>query len=74
MNGLLEPIIFGFAMLALGIVILVFEKKICSSALRRQGKVLFPISPTEIKWSIRGGGIMAILIGSFVLWMCWRNY
>ncbi len=75
MNKLLPQIIFGFAMVALGIMVLFFEKGICSVALRLIGqkKGLFStMGSAQITWSIRSGGIIAILIGVFVLWMSWR--
>ncbi len=77
MNKLLPQITFGFVMVVLGIAIFFFAKEICSMALKMIGqrKILFStINSAQIMWSIRSGGIIAILIGSFVLWMSWRNY
>jgi len=77
MTKLFPQITFAVAMLVLGVVALFFADEICSKALRVIGerKVLFNmINFTQIKWSIRFGGVIAILIGVFVLWASWRNY
>jgi len=74
---LFPQIAFAVVMLALGVVALFFADEICSNALRVIGerRVLFNmVNSTQIKWSIRFGGAIAILIGVFVLWMSWRNY
>ena len=31
------------------------------------------VPPAQTIWSIRFGGFVALLMGSFTLWMCWRN-
>ena len=77
MAKLFPQITFAVVMLALGIVALFFADEICSKALRVIGerRVLFNVvNFTQIKWSIRFGGAIAILIGVFLLWMSWRNY
>ena len=77
MAKLFPQITFAVVMLALGVVALFFADEICSKALRVIGerRVLFNmVNFTQIKWSIRFGGAIAILIGVFVLWMSWRNY
>ncbi len=76
MIKLFPQIIFAVVMLALGIATLLFQDEIRSRVLRRVGeKGLFNLSnSTQAIWSIRFGGVMAILIGLFVLWMSWRNY
>ena len=77
MAKLFPQIAFAVVMLALGVVALFFADEICSNALRVIGerRVLFNmVNSTQIKWSIRFGGAIAILIGVFVLWMSWRNY
>ena len=77
MTKLLPQMIFAILMIALGIAALFLTNEICSKALRVIGerKVFFNmVNFAEIKWSIRFGGAIAILIGVFVLWMSWRNY
>ena len=77
MAKLFPQITFAVVMLALGVVALFFADEICSKALRVIGerRVLFNmVNFTQIKWSIRFGGAIAILIGVFLLWMSWRNY
>ena len=64
-------------MFVLGVVAVFFADEICSKALKVIGekKVLFNmVNCVQIKWSIRFGGAIAILIAVFVVWMSWRNY
>lgn len=77
MTKLLPQMIFAILMLALGIAALFLANEISSKGLRVIGerKVFFNmVNFVQIKWSIRFGGAIAILIGVFVLWMSWRNY
>ena len=74
MVRLLPQIIFGVAMLALGIVALLFPEGIQSAMLKMIGEKRGFNPPTHVISSIRFGGIVGILIGLFVLWMSWRYY
>lgn len=77
MTKLSAQIIFALIMLALGIAALLFPDEIRSEVLKVIGgkRGLFNlIDSTQTRWSIRLGGVIAILIGFFVLWMSWRHY
>ena len=62
-------------MLALGIAALLFTDEIRAGGLRIIGekKRLYSLfNPTQTIWSIRFGGVIALLIGLLLLWMSWR--
>ncbi len=72
---LIPFILFGIAMLSLGIAILVFpnEIRVVISKLIGDRKWIDTLNSVEAIWSFRFGGLMGILIGGFTLFMCIRN-
>jgi hypothetical protein len=71
-----SEILFAFAMLAMGAVALFFTNEICVGVIKLIGerKGLFNlVNSAGAKLSIRFGGVIAVVLGLFVLWMCWRN-
>lgn len=70
-------IIFAVAMVAIGIAALLFTDEIRSWVIRVIGErrgVFNLINSTQTIWSMRFGGVIAISIGLFILWMSWRSY
>ena len=73
----LFEILFALAMLAIGVIALFFTNQICSVATKisESRKGLFDFIGSEYtSLSIRFGGVIAVFLGLFVLWMCWRNH
>ena len=73
MIQLFPQIIFGVAMLALGIVVVFFTGEI-SAWVAKVTIQRSDIYSAQTIWSMRVGGAIAILIGLFVLWVSLRNY
>lgn len=71
MNKIFGPIIFGAFMFVLGVDILYFHDKISSLVDRVTGEKDNNVTQTIL--SMRFGGVVAILIGLFTLWMSWKN-
>lgn len=76
MVELLSLVAFSIVSLVLGLVALFYTDKIpfWVGKITRQRKGLSKfINPTQTRWSIKFGGLIALLIGLFVLWMSWHN-
>ena len=76
MGRLLSQIIFGTVMLILGIFLLLYESEIRAAVAKAIGESrggLDFVDSGKVIWSIRSGGIGAIILGLFVLWMSWRG-
>jgi hypothetical protein len=77
MIKLLPEILFAIAMFALGITAVFFTDEIRSWGLKSIGDkryLIDLIGHKQTTWSIRFGGVMAILIGLFIVWTILRNY
>jgi len=77
MIKLIPQIFFSTAMLVLGISVLLYAEAIHSWVSKIVGqKRCFAnlISTKQTIHSMRFGGIIAIFIGSFIIWMSWRAY
>ncbi len=68
-------IVFGVAALAFGIVAVALSDRLWQLVLDVIGSKKAPtmIPRNHVILSIRVGGVSAIIIGAFVLWMSWRN-
>lgn len=63
-------------MWGIGIATLFFRDDIRALVLKVIGqkrKFVNLINSAQTTWSMRFGGVIAIVVGFFVLWMSWRN-
>jgi hypothetical protein len=69
---ILLTIIFGISMLSLGVAILAFPNEICTGISKCIGdkKWIEKLNSAETTWSFKLGGLIAIIIGGFTLFMC----
>lgn len=77
MIKLFPQILFSITMFIIGIAALFYTDKIRSWVLKIIGEksnLLNLIDSAQTTWSMRFGGVIAILIGSFIMWMSLRNY
>ena len=77
MIKLWPQLVFAILMLGIGIIAVFFTDEVRSAVLKLIGekKGLFSLinSSSQSRWSIRFGGVVSLVIGSFVLWMSLRN-
>lgn len=77
MSKFLPAIIFAASLLTIGIGALFFANPLFSAISRIAGEKtdFYAIRhPNQTVWSMRFGGAIAIAMGLFVLWMCWRSH
>jgi len=72
----MAPVMFAVGMIALGVIALLFPSAIRRVVLgvinARRATTPF-LSSMHTIWSIRFGGLIALVIGIFILWVLWRN-
>ena len=73
MIRVLPQVVFAVVMILMGIVAVLFPSEIRAAVLRVVGESRGIPPLSQAIWSIRFSGVVATLIGAFVLWMSWRN-
>jgi hypothetical protein len=76
MVKLVPQIIFSAAMLVLGFTSVFFTEKIRTCILKvigQKGVFVNIVDSAQTVRSMKFGGVIAILIGLFIMWVTWRN-